>query len=80
MVFVEDFLDGYQGGFGIERVEDGFYQEYVDSAGDEGAGFVFVGGFDLIEGDYAEACVVGVGGVGEGDGQGSYGSGYETLA
>ena len=39
-----------------------------------------VGGLDLIEGDDAEACVVGVGRVREGDGQRADGAGDETLA
>ncbi len=51
-----------------------------DPAGDQGADFVLVGGFDLVEGDDAEAGVIRIGRIGEGDGQGSDGSGYEALA
>ena len=39
-----------------------------------------VGGLDLVEGDYAEAGIVGVGRVGERDGERADGSGHEALA
>ncbi len=39
-----------------------------------------VGGLDLVEGDDAEAGIVGVGRVGERDGEGADGSGDEALA
>ena len=79
-VFVEDFADGDEGGLGVEGVEDGFDEEQVDPTGDQRAGLVFVGGLDLVEGDDAEAGVVGVGRVGEGDGEGADGSGDEAGA
>ncbi len=80
LVLVEDFADGDEGGLGVEGVEDGFDEEQVGAAGDEGADLLGVGGLDLIEGDYAEAGVVGIGRVRERDGQGADGSGYEALA
>ena len=79
-VLVEDFADGDEGGLGVEGIEDGFDEQEVDAAGDEGANLVLVGGLDLVEGDDAEACVVGVGGVGERDGERADGSGDEALA
>lgn len=61
--FVEDFLAGDEGGFGVEGVEDGFDHEDVDTTVDEGFDLFGVGVFDLVEGDDAEAGVFGVGGV-----------------
>src|SRR6202012_5792748 len=77
--FVEDFANGDECGFGVERVEYGFNEEQGGAAGDEGAGLLFVCRLDLVEGDDAEAGVVGVGRVGEGDGEGADGSRYEAL-
>jgi hypothetical protein len=51
-----------------------------DAAGDEGADLLHVGGLDLVEGDDAEAGVVGVGRVGERDGERADGAGDEALA
>jgi hypothetical protein len=79
-VLVEDFADGDEGGLGVERIEDGLDQEEVGPARDEGADLVFVGGLDLVEGDDAEAGVIGVGRVGEGDGERADGAGDEALA
>ena len=79
-VCVEDLADSDEGGLGVERVEDGLDEEKVGATGDEGADLVDVGFLDLVEGDDAEACVVGVGGVREGDGEGADGSGDEALA
>ena len=80
LVLVEDFADGDEGGLGVERVEDGFDEEQVGAAGDEGADLLGVGGLDLVEGDDAEAGVVGVGRVRERDGERADGSGDEALA
>ena len=70
--FFEDVLHGNEGGLGIERVEDRFDHEDVDASFDEGEDLLFVGLVDLIEGDRAEAGVVGIdGGVIEADGHGA---------
>ena len=65
IVLGEDLLDGDEGGLGVERIEDGFNEEEVGAAGDEGANLAAVVGLDLIEGDNTKTGVVGVGGVGE---------------
>ena len=79
LVLVEDLADGDEGCLGVEGVEDGFDQEQVGAAGDERAHLMGVGGLHLIEGDDAEAGVVGIGRVGERDRQRPDGSGYEAL-
>lgn len=78
--FVEDFLTGNEGRFGVEGIEDGFHHEDVDAPFDEGFDLVGVGIFHLIEGDGAEGGVVGVGEIGEGDRHGADGSGYVAGA
>ena len=50
-----------------------------DAAGDEGAHLLHVGGFHLIEGDHAEAGIVGIGRVRKRDGQRPDGPGDEAL-
>ena len=79
-ILIEDLADGDQRGLGVERVEDGFDQQQVDAAGDEGAHLLRVGGLHLVEGDDAEAGIVGVGRVGERDGERPDGAGDEALA
>ena len=74
-VLGEDLLDGDEGGFGVEGIEDRLDEQKVGAAGDEGADLAAVVGLDLIKGDNAEAGVVGVGGVGERDGERPDGSG-----
>ena len=61
IVLGEDFLDGDEGGLGVEGIEDGLDQQQVDAAGDEGAHLAAVVGLHLVEGDDAEAGVVGIG-------------------
>ena len=78
-VRIEDLADGDQRGLGVERVEDGLDQQQIDAAGDQGAHLLGVGGLHLVEGDHAEAGVVGVGRVGERDGQRADGAGDEAL-
>ena len=78
-VLIEDFADGDERGLGVERVEDGFDEQQIDAAGDERAHLLGVGGLDLVEGDDAEAGVVGVGRVGERDGERPDGAGDEAL-
>lgn len=73
------FLDGDEGGFGIEGIEDGFDHEDVAVGREEGVDLVTVGVFYLIEGDGAEGGVIWVDDVGEGDGEGSDGSGDVAL-
>ncbi len=79
-VLVEDLANGHQSGLGVERVEDGLDQQQVDAAGDERAHLLRVGGLHLVEGDHAEAGIVGVGRVRERDGQRADGAGHEALA
>ena len=74
------FLDGDEGGFGVEGVEDGFDHEDVGSTFDEGFDLVGVGSFDLIEGDGAKGGVIGIDDVGEGHGEGADGTGDVALA
>lgn len=59
-LFVEDFFDGEEGSFGVEGVEDGFDEEGVYAAVEEGEDLVAVGEAELFEGDGAEAGVVDV--------------------
>ncbi len=79
-VLIEDLADGDERGLGVERVEDGLDQQQVDAAGDERADLLRVGGLHLVEGDDAEAGIVGVGRVGERDGERADGAGDEALA
>ena len=51
-----------------------------DAAGDEGAHLLRVGGLHLVEGDHAEAGIVGIGRVRERHGQRPDRSGDEALA
>ena len=78
-VLVEHLLDGDERGLGVERVEDGLDEQHVDAARDERAHLLRVGRLDLVEGDDAEAGVVGVGRVGERDGERPDGAGDEAL-
>ena len=80
VVLFEDLADGDEGGFGVEGVEDGFDHEGIDTTGDESADLVFVGGFDLVEGDVAEAKVGEVRELREGDGEGTDGTGDIAFA
>ena len=56
-----DLTQGDEGGFGIERIEDGLDHHDVAAAGDEGTDLVAVGLFDLIESDDTEAGILGIG-------------------
>ncbi len=73
----EDIEDGSESGFCVERVEDGFDEEGVDSPFDEGFDLLPVGEAELVEGDGAEAGVIDVGGERSGDGHGPDGAGDE---
>ena len=76
----EDLLDGDERGLGVERVEDGLDHQDVDAALDQRADLAFVGFEHLVEGDDAEAGVVGVGRDGERDGQRADGAGDVAFA
>jgi hypothetical protein len=60
-VFFENFLDGHEGGFGVQRIENGFDQQEIRAAGNEAAHLAFVVGFHLVERDHAKAGIVRVG-------------------
>ena len=76
----ENLTEGDEGGFGVEGVEDRLDEEQVGAAGDERADLAAVVGLDLVEGDDAKAGIVGVGRVGEGDGQRPDGAGDVAAA
>jgi hypothetical protein len=64
---VEGFFNRKDGGFGVERVEDGFDEQNVDTAFEQGVDLFAVGVAELIEGDRSEAGIVDVGGNGRRD-------------
>ena len=78
-ILIEDLADGDERGLGVERVEDGLDEQQIDAAGDERADLMRVGGLHLVEGDDAKAGIVGVGRVGERDGERADGAGDEAL-
>jgi hypothetical protein len=58
---VEDFLNGENRGFRVERVEYRLEQEKIHAAFDQAADRLGVGGPQLVEGDVAEAGIVDIG-------------------
>jgi len=60
------FFGGVNGGFGVEGVEDGLYEEGIHAAFDEGGHLFEVGGGEVVEGDAAEGRVTDVRAHGEG--------------
>ena len=54
---LEIFLDGEERGFGVERVEDGFEEQQVGAAFDQGAGLRGVDFAQAVEGDAARGGV-----------------------
>ena len=79
-VFREDFLDADHGGLGIERVENRLHHEDVAASLDERADLVFIGRKHLIEGHHAEAGIIRIRRVGQGNGERADGSGDVALA
>ena len=79
-VFFEDILAGDQGSFGVERVEDGFHHEDVDTTFHECADLAFVVLVDLVENNGAKTRIIGVDcGVVEADGHRADRSGNVTF-
>ena len=54
----EDIEDGGEGGFCVEGVEDGFDEQRVDAALDEGLNLLAVSEAELFEGDCTESGIV----------------------
>jgi hypothetical protein len=80
IVLGENLLDGDERGLGVEGVEDGLDQQQVHAAGEERAHLAAVVGLHLVEGDDPETRVVGVGRIGERDGQRPDGAGDVAAA
>ena len=79
-VLGEHLFDRHERALGVEGVEDRFHQQEVHATGDERAHLAAVVGLHLVEGDDAEAGVVGVGRIGERDGQRPDGAGDVAAA
>ena len=67
-------MRGIDGGLGVERVEDGFHQQGVHSAFEQGLHLFGVGLGQVVEGEGAEGGVVDVGTEGEGLVGGAHGA------
>ena len=55
------FRNGEKRGFGVERVEDGFDQQKIDTSFHQSLCLIEVSLFELIEGDSAECGIVYIG-------------------
>ena len=76
--FIKELLHGVQGGFGVERVEDGFNQQRIHAPIHEAAHLLVVSGGQLIKRYGPEAGAVDVGRKGGRAVGGADGPGHET--
>jgi hypothetical protein len=71
---VKVFVDGKQGGLGVQGIEDGFDQQHIDAAFDQGLHLLVIGHPQLFKVDVTSAGVVHIGADAGGFGGGAQGA------